>query len=356
MKLTFVAPSSVTPAVTSVSTATAGYSPGDFMVTLDPGLASRLGEVMRRTTQCPEGRKFDFESPSKRDTATYGGALCGAMGALSMAAPGGLFHDVMLVNAPAFIFTAGQVADAAQVVVDFARDYAPLLDVPADVAENIAHYFFALAIDTIVENVPLGEKNPIRHSIISGTVTASPTTTTSACSSASACEATCQEMGVYFYFCETSCSPVSGCATVTGSNQADIKTVTTIPYAGPATVTAVPTPSAQPLPTCSMDKPGTIQWDVFYGGQYNVANQFCDEVGKNQQSPLDWIVDIRGNRVPPKRRVRSPPVTPDTYKEYKVSLLWTPKEGFNAAICAQDCRSTYQSIANSPCELTPATL
>lgn len=328
------------------------------MFTMDPGFASRLGEVMRRTTQCGEGRAFDSGNPAgKRDGTTYGGAVCGAIGALSMAAPGCLFHDVMLINAPRFAFTAGQVAAAAQVVVDFARDYASLLDVPADVAENMAQLFFALAIDTIVDNVPLGEKNPIRASIISGTVTAPPTTTTSACSSASACEAKCQMKGVYMFVCQTSCSTVTGCATATEDGEdgeQNINTVTTVPYAGPFRASTVPTTTAtaQPHPTCSMDEPAGLQWDVFYGAKYNVADPFCDEVGKNQQSALSWIVDIRGNMVP-QRQVRSPPVTPDTYKDYKVGLSWTPKQGFNAASCARDCKSTYQSIAQTPCTSSP---
>jgi len=72
--------SSVTPGVASISTATSGWQPGDYVVTLNPILASGLDEIVRQFTQCGEGSKLDSES-AKRAGNPYSGTACGAIGA-----------------------------------------------------------------------------------------------------------------------------------------------------------------------------------------------------------------------------------------------------------------------------------
>lgn len=100
-----------------------------------------------------------------------------------------------------------------------------------------------------------------------------------------------------------------------------------------------------------MDKPTIIQWDVFSGTQYNVAAKFCDAATKNLMTPLSWTVDIYGNQQTRKLNERSPPVTPDTYNNYKVDLNWKPNAGFDVSTCSKSCNATYQSIADGPCKL-----
>jgi hypothetical protein len=87
-----------------------------------------------------------------------------------------------------------------------------------------------------------------------------------------------------------------------------------------------------------------------------LVDHFCDEVAKKPEDKLDWIVDINGNQIKPKRQAveaRSPPVTPDTYKNYKVALSWAPNlhPAFNASDCVKGCKDAFRSIAGGPCKL-----
>lgn len=311
---------------------------------MDPNLATRLDEIMHRMTSCSDGSQFDSQNPQKRDSQ-YGAAICGAQGAISNIVPGAALEDFLLVRPPTFVFAAGDIARAVQIVIDFANNYAPMMALPPDVAEALGGLMFALAIDTIINNIPLGSTNPIRQSIISSVVT----TTTTSCASSSSCVATCSGVGASFYYCETSCVPMTQCITGT-STAPEIVTITTVDWAGPPTIPALPTNTPQAAPQCSMDQPAVIQWDVFSGSQYSVAAQFCNAVTASQANPLSWTVDIYGNQQTSKLKQRSPPVTPDTYKNYQVSLVWIPAVGFNPSTCPQSCNATYQNIAEGPCK------
>ncbi|KAK1963912.1 hypothetical protein LY78DRAFT_682913 [Colletotrichum sublineola] len=100
--------------------------------------------------------------------------------------------------------------------------------------------------------------------------------------------------------------------------------------------------------TCDLTHPSGLQWDVFYGQNYNVVSQFCSQQGRDEANALSWKVDINGNRQPAIAE-RSPPVTPNTYKEYRVTLIWTPDKGFASGSCSRSCLQTYQNIAQSYC-------
>jgi len=56
-----------------------------------------------------------------------------------------------------FIFAdgAGEALRAANVVSDFVLACAPMLTITPEVANQLGTYLLALAIDTMVENVPL---------------------------------------------------------------------------------------------------------------------------------------------------------------------------------------------------------
>lgn len=81
--------------------------------------------------------------------------------------PGGPFNDLLLLsptNLPfGFADAAGGAAQAAGVVADFVLAYAPLLTITPELANQLSVYLFALAIDTVVNSIPLGDQNRINH-------------------------------------------------------------------------------------------------------------------------------------------------------------------------------------------------
>lgn len=177
--------SSQTPSITLVTEASNGFSKGDLVAILDKDLASRIDEVIHRIKDCEDGRKFDSEHGSrKRAGPSYGQAICGAEAAASMARPGGPFNDLLLLDPNQLPFgfadAAGAVAQAANVVADFVVAYAPMLSIEPALAEQLGTYLFALAIDTLIENSPLGENNRIQSSLVT-TSTSLVTTSTSGC-------------------------------------------------------------------------------------------------------------------------------------------------------------------------------
>jgi len=56
---------------------------------------------MHIMTSCDDGTKFDASNGGKtrqRAAGTYGQAVCGAEAVASMAGPGGLFNDLLLLR------------------------------------------------------------------------------------------------------------------------------------------------------------------------------------------------------------------------------------------------------------------
>jgi hypothetical protein len=168
-----------------------GYVSGDLVALLDEDLASRIDEFMHRSTDCQDGQTFDRQHPSakKRAGATLGQAICAAEAVAGGAVPGGTFNDLLLLsptNLPfGFADAVGAVAQASGVVADFVQAYAPLLSIGPELADQLTVYIFALAMDTIVENIPLTNKNRIQSSMI--TISTATGTTTSSSSSSSSC-------------------------------------------------------------------------------------------------------------------------------------------------------------------------
>ncbi|KAF2494344.1 hypothetical protein BU16DRAFT_563268 [Lophium mytilinum] len=180
-----------TPAVTTVSKAGNGLSNGDLVALLDPELASKIQAAMSKMTDCDEGRKFDQENGSKKraELSSLGQAICAAIGTTIQAGAGGPFDRMTLLDTghAAFTFVTMETARAALIVADFVRAYASELTIPEESADQFANYVFALAIDSIVDKIPLGEKNRIASSLITTATSTSPSTSsTSECPAATA--------------------------------------------------------------------------------------------------------------------------------------------------------------------------
>lgn len=149
---------------------------------------------MHRMTECADGRDFDDGTSLRRRAGPgYGAAICAVEGAATMARQGGPLNDLLLLNPNqlrfGFAAAAGDVARAANIAVDFVVAYAPMLDLPEDVAVQLGNFLFALAVDTLLENLPLGEENRIEASLLTTetppTSTATPTSSSSSSRSSS---------------------------------------------------------------------------------------------------------------------------------------------------------------------------
>lgn len=188
---------SQTPHVTAVSTAHGAFQPGDLAAVLDADLASRISEIMRRGATCTDGRDFDAGKTRRRQGPgpSYGAAICGVQAAAPNVQAAGALHDLLLLNNGDLHFEfangAGDITRAAQQAVGFVLDYAPLLAIDEALAADLGTYLFALAVDTLVESLPLGAENRIQSSqVTTATQTTKATgtrTTTTATQTSSGC-------------------------------------------------------------------------------------------------------------------------------------------------------------------------
>lgn len=213
-----------TPSVTPVTADGNGLSKGDLVACLDKDLASRIDEIMHRATDCDDGRSFNSKRRSrKRGDPNYGAAICGAEAAALQASPGGPFNDLLLLDMEQLSFgfadAAGAAARAASVVVDFVKDYAPLLAIDPSTAEQLGNYLFALAIDTLIDNNAIGQNNRIPSSLIT---TSTATSTKSGCPDPTASPVSNNFLGRFLYVCPLTRRPpfLSYCA------ETMVKTVT----------------------------------------------------------------------------------------------------------------------------------
>lgn len=181
--------SSVTPSITPITSASDGFEAGDYAGLLDENFGKKLSEYMRRTKHCAAGDEFDAEHSSarrKRDGGSFGQAICAAESVVRGTTPGGPWNDLLLVDTGRHMRVAdaaGAALEAANVLADFVREYAPLMDVSEDVAQQIGVFILSLAITTIVEDVPLDDNNRIKSGLITTGTSGStqPSSTSEAC-------------------------------------------------------------------------------------------------------------------------------------------------------------------------------
>nr|XP_036586398.1 uncharacterized protein CTRU02_03783 [Colletotrichum truncatum]KAF6796805.1 hypothetical protein CTRU02_03783 [Colletotrichum truncatum] len=350
---------SVTPAVTFVATATADLKEGDRIVTFDGDFAKKFQDLLHIFSGdggCKEGRDFNAgQSPDRQTNARSGGwdvAICAGLGVMPQVLDNGPLGDLraMAPPQPPIQFDLTQAAGrAAQIVIEAARDYAPLLNIPAELIDQYGVIIFAMAINALVENIDIGPSNTIRAaSLVSKTQgpTATPTPT---CTRAKSCTAFCGEVGAIEQ-CVTECSTAtSGCVTSTTGNIAII-TETTSTFAWPTVPgESQPTATGEAVAKCDDSRDSGLQWDIFYGSKHNIVEKFCQAVSKEQGAARTWVVDTKGNEIPSKLRKRAPPVTPETYKDYKIGLEWKPSGDFEQSSCPRSCTEAYKAIASGQC-------
>ncbi|KAL0933929.1 uncharacterized protein CTRU02_210728 [Colletotrichum truncatum] len=267
---------SVTPAVTFVATATADLKEGDRIVTFDGDFAKKFQDLLHIFSGdggCKEGRDFNAgQSPDRQTNARSGGwdvAICAGLGVMPQVLDNGPLGDLraMAPPQPPIQFDLTQAAGrAAQIVIEAARDYAPLLNIPAELIDQYGVIIFAMAINALVENIDIGPSNTIRAASL-----------------------------------------------------------------------------------CDDSRDSGLQWDIFYGSKHNIVEKFCQAVSKEQGAARTWVVDTKGNEIPSKLRKRAPPVTPETYKDYKIGLEWKPSGDFEQSSCPRSCTEAYKAIASGQC-------
>ncbi|KAF9873214.1 hypothetical protein CkaCkLH20_09377 [Colletotrichum karsti] len=342
---------SITPEVTFVATASAGLKEGDRIVNMDVDFAKRFQDLLHIFSgdgACKEGQGFVADQTSGQQASPRSGgwdaAICAGLGVMPQVLDNGPLGDLraMAPPQPPIQFDLAQAAGrAAQIVIEAARDYAPLLNIPAELADEYGVIIFAMAINALVENIDLGSSNTIRAASLVSKTQGPSATPTPTCTGARSCKAFCGEVGAIEQ-CVTECSTVTSvCATSTTGNRV-IVTETTSTFAWPTV------PVSQPTATCESSDSG-LQWDIFYGKKYNVVQKFCQAVSDDQQAAHAWVVDEFGNETSSKSRKRSPPVTPKTYKDYRIGLEWKPDSSLSEDPCPRSCTEAYEAIANGPC-------
>ncbi|KAK8134605.1 hypothetical protein PG984_006617 [Apiospora sp. TS-2023a] len=375
---------SLTPALVPITVPTNGLEVGDALFMMDKGLASRLDEMMRRSRDCQEGADFRDGKVQRRQNkpgdrrAWLASVICAVMNTLENAAPGGPFHDLEAgtVNAAGIPPPKDEeMRRALDQILKIADDLAPLLQMSLEEAENFARINFVFGIDMFLDAVNgavdrgIREINTIRHSwletIITPDPTASPTPTptgsTTTCATSTErerCTASCGEVGM-IEVCETACETKTECQTVkeTGAATATkdmVRTTTSVWMYNNALV--IPTPTAASIPSCDANAGSGLPGEAFSGPNFNVTAGFCQELAKGDgSSSLSWTVDGKGQHLSPKKTKhrRAPPVNPDQYEDFKITLEWEPtsKEAGFAKKCSRfdACFDAYHSAAQGPC-------
>ncbi|KAH7333207.1 hypothetical protein BKA65DRAFT_596796 [Rhexocercosporidium sp. MPI-PUGE-AT-0058] len=361
--------------VTAVTTAHGPFVTGDFAAVLDANLASRLDEIMHRMTDCADGRDFDSGKTLRRRAGPgYGAAICAVEGVAAMAQPGGAMGDLLLLNPGqvrfGFAAGAGDIARAAGVAVGFVQAYAPMLNLPDDVAIQLGNFLFALAVDTLINNLPLAEENRIEATLLTTETmaTSTPTSTTSTSSTSSGCpdptstplicgnddkdncevelpkepggDAKCKSGEYQGCMCYTPQEVYINMA----SNEEQLTMLLTWNLLGHQT--SEPPQAAEPVAKCDVKYRSGIPGNVFGGPTNNVYHNFCDKWVAGIE--LKMTVDALGNdRAPVGQlmlRPRVPPQDPSNYMYYNIDLGFKPSVGGKK--CVYECTQAFGQITS----------
>ncbi|KAG4440793.1 hypothetical protein IFR05_003721 [Cadophora sp. M221] len=327
------------PSVTAVSTAHGPFVTGDLAAILDANLASRMDEIMHRMTECADGRDFDSgQTLRRRAGAGYGAAICAVEGVAAMAQPGGALGDLLLLNPGqlrfGFAAGAGDVARAAGVAVGFVQAYAPMLDLPDDVAVQLGNFLFALAVDTLINNLPLGEENRIEATLL--TTEAVPTSTLASTTSTTSTSSGCPD-------------PTSSPLVCGKDDQDNCEVELPKEPGGDAkckSATLEPPSAPEPVAKCDVKDRSGIPGKIFGGPTNNVYHSFCDKWAPGTE--LKMTVDAMGNNKAPvgqlMLRPRVPPQDPSNYMYHSIELGFMPSGGGKK--CVYDCMKAFGQITS----------
>ncbi|KAK8016932.1 hypothetical protein PG993_015121 [Apiospora rasikravindrae] len=328
-----------------------GHEKGSVVITLPDNLAARADEIMARMIKCSTD-EITGNKPSQRfqkaraDDREVHDALCGARAIYTNGGVNGALAALDLVQLPRLNFRDGALAAAMNQFVAWARQGGAQIQLPAPQIDGFALLAFTLGLIRAAGNT-LQRVNVLRETYLKAdvpTITSMPTatrtdakTTTAASScSASSCTVSCSMRGA-MQFCQTGC-PCSGQAQPTLYS-----TVAFDPWAWPTSL-----PNDGPAKDCPGDL-SEFPGNVFYKDK-GVPAKFCAEVSKDTKKPLEWMVNSYGEQAK-RLGARTPPPNPDTWKDYRITLMWNPREGEND-VCSEDCTGAFDAFRGSECNPT----
>lgn len=273
--------STASPAITTFTANIDGHSQGDVLITMPDELANRMDEIIRRSTQCPDGVAFGQKLRKRLDN--YGGVICAAQAVVVNAAPGTAFADFLVVRPQGLPWASADAARAMMVVVQFARAYAPALALDPATAASIGMGAFAIAWEVLINNKALSAANDIPATALSGTSFAGCSST-----SVNECFVDCSMIGA-IKSCGTSCMPQTSCGAISLMTTTATEAMTLTADAISAQ-TSVPAPPPPPPPPPGPPTPpfatGTcivnaVQWqNSWYHGFPQIGDDTNGRTGK----------------------------------------------------------------------------
>ncbi|KAK1760056.1 hypothetical protein QBC47DRAFT_333896 [Echria macrotheca] len=310
---------SVTPAVTAVTSAADGFQAGDLAAILDKGLADRLNDFMQRSKDCQAGLDFDNENPTPASTrkragrGTYGQALCASQAVIGGVENGGPFNDLLHISPAGVHFQfapgAGPAVLAADRFADFIDSYSPMITSDSDVRQQLGLYIMALAIDTIVEDNPLRDRNRIQATMVITEGGLSPT--------ASACP---DPHSGEHKGCECTGPPFLTTDFADPGLRQDFRLWKKLLNENDTTQP----PEMRPQCPVAMTE---IPASVFSSDKNTIHSHFCEKWNKDFK--LSMTVDSKGANVLPEPHLKSvtkrtPPADAGSYVNFRCDLNFTP--------------------------------
>jgi len=136
---------------------------------LDKDLASRLKDFMPANKDCRVGSDFDKANPSPSGRGTYGQALCASEAVVVSMQQGGPFRDLGQLKSDGvhFQFKSGPALSLTTELAEFIDTYAAMIfpkgrENDRGLRTDLAAFIAVLAIDLLVENLGLSERNLIK--------------------------------------------------------------------------------------------------------------------------------------------------------------------------------------------------
>ncbi|KAK0649846.1 hypothetical protein B0T16DRAFT_410773 [Cercophora newfieldiana] len=350
------------PVVTAVTTPGDGFESGDLAIILGKDLADRLQEVMARNKDCEAGAEFDRENPlapvasrsikAKRAGGTFGNVLCGAQAAILNAEQGGALGGFLLPGPDSieFDFTNTSAKAAVDKLDEFAKTFHAAAPLPSSRSHALATLFIALGISSVIEDVPLGDRNRVKAVMVSpaganpgvdcpkNLVCGIPENQDCgmkvAMLNGNGTESVCKDKG-----------PHENCP-CTGPPIPDVY------MASPEKIKLLRQLRQLRRDRNKLNCPivmTEIPAELFSSSKFSIHNHFCSKWVK--EAPLKMTVNSTGANVLPEPQLkavgftkRTPPANPSSYADYRFDLEYKPNS--KGGECNVDCNKAFEEMGS----------
>ncbi|KAK4215166.1 hypothetical protein QBC37DRAFT_372294 [Rhypophila decipiens] len=268
---------------------------------------------------------------------------------------------VTVVTTAADGFENGDLAAVAAInrINEYHRTFAPFMGIPRDLVDQLTNYIYALALDRIVDNVPLSGKNRIKASLVSTSTSASPSSTSTGCPEPTSlfCDAPGEEdcpakltdgpdrkvVCAEGQHRDCECDPLRY-TIVEWEDLAHIKQIMSLQ----ALLDAA---NHEAKPTCSTQATN-LPADIFSSDAMNAHTQFCDRWFP-QLERAQTVNALGENTRPNTHLKRAPPPNRNTYRDWTFYLHYKPSAASLSPSferrppCVQDCNQAFAQLASS---------